>query len=194
MSNATFGKIQFSAKDLSTPTLKYDRLAVTQGGTVMMLSIIAENNFVKAVRAILNGAAGGRANITATDGKIAYPNLPGSGLRQPGTLTPTAEDGYMTYIHRLNYGLCHALYVTKQPGFMPSFNDAALWRELMDVKYTTPLLQEWLPFLKKQLLDKGLLKFAESFGCECGVLAATSDNLDEIVTRGIRDGMIAVPQ
>ena len=186
----TFGKITFSNKDLTTSPLRYDKLALSKDGSILMLSVIAEANYIKAIRSILNGGA--KAKIMATEGKVCRPDHQVPNYRNPEDCRPTDEN-YVSYVHRLDYGLCHAMFVTKMDGFMPVFTEEPLWRELQKPRFTTPILREWLPFIRESLYQRDLLRFAESFGCKPGILLANTEQLDEVVSSGVRDGAISIP-
>ena len=59
--------------------------------------------------------------------------------------------GYRVDAHRLGFGSVHALFTCRQPGFLPNDSDDALWQELKQERFTTPLLRSWLPHIRKEL-------------------------------------------
>ena len=67
-----------------------------------------------------------------------------------------------------------------------------LWQELNDVRFTTPLLREWLPYIEGQLRDHELLENAQVFNVSCGILNLNTDALDRIVSEGIKSGAIGI--
>lgn len=186
-----FGNIEISGKDIGIPPTPYDRIAV-HGQTLCLLSVVAPPMTIKAIRAILNGGA--RATISAAGGKVRQPGasewIP---YRQPGSLF-ACNEGYTGYVHRLDYGLDHAMFITRQPGFMVVSSEPALWQELNDNRFTTPILREWVPYVAGKLKEQDLLVECESFNCSCGFLACTSKELDEIVSDGIKSGEIKIPR
>ena len=124
--------------------------------------------------------------------KVNQPSRESWYEHSPGKLVPSA-DGYQTYAHKLGYGQAHALFVTKTLGFLKVVTHESLWQELNDVRFTTPLLHDWIPYLAEQLQQEGLLEEAHVYNCNCGILSATTNHLDEIVSRGLRDGSIVIP-
>jgi hypothetical protein len=185
-----FGDIEFQGKDVATPSFPFDRLAISGRGELLLVSLVAPAMNVKQIRAILNGGA--KVICNAGGVKVKQPSREDWYAHAPGRLTPSA-DGYFCYVHRLDYGLCHALYVTKMPGFMRVVTEEALWQELNDTRFTTPLLREWVPYIEVELRSAELLEEAHVFNCTCGVLSAQTKHLDEIVSEGLRSGSIDIP-
>jgi hypothetical protein len=186
----TFGDIEFSGKDVATPSFPFDRLAISGRGELLLVSLVAPAMNVKQIRAILSGGA--KVICNAGGVKVNQPSREDWYAHAPGRLTSSA-DGYFCHVHRLDYCLCHALYVTKMPGFMRVVTEEALWQELNDTRFTTPLLREWVPYIQEELRLAELLEEAHVFNCTCGVLSAQTKHLDEIVSEGLRSGAIHIP-
>jgi hypothetical protein len=186
----TFGDLEFSGRDVATPSFPFDRLAISGRGELLLVSLVAPAMNVKQIRAILNGGA--KVICNAGGVKVNQPSREDWYAHAPGRLTPSA-DGYSCHVHRLDYGLCHALYVTKMPGVMRVVTEEALWQELNDTRFTTPLLREWVPYIGEELRSAELLEEAHVFNCTCGVLSAQTKHLDEIVSEGLRSGAIRIP-
>ena len=89
--------------------------------------------------------------------------------------------GYRIDAHRLGFGSIHALFICRQQGFLPNDSDDALWQELKQERFTTPLLRGWLPYVRKELELKSLLSRCHTLDCTCCILTATSADLDSIV-------------
>jgi hypothetical protein len=192
MSHEKFGSISFSAGKESIAAVKYDRIAVDSHGKLMLVSLVADGVRIKAIRAMLSGTVG-KAHANASGGMIRRPTDPQWRYGEhPGRLEPT-EGGYNTWVHKLDYGQYHVLFITRQPGFMPVVNDEAIWRELNADRFTTPILKEWMPWIDKKLRGKGVLEDARSFNAHCGILGAVVADLDEIVSSGLKDGHISIP-
>lgn len=183
------GTIEFQGKDFATPPFPFDRLAVSGRGELLLASLVAPTQNVKQIRAILNGGA--KAVVMAGGVKVNQPSREEYYAHAPGKLTPSA-DGYQTFTHKLGYGQAHALFLTRSDGFMKVVTPDSLWQELNHVRFTTPLLKEWMTYLGKSLREEGLLEEAHVFQCSCGVLSATTRHLDDIVSRGLRDGHIGI--
>jgi hypothetical protein len=190
LSEKKFGGIEFTGKDHMVPSTPFDRLAISGRGELLLVSLVAPTQVVKQIRAILHG--GSRTKIIAGGIKVNQPSGEYYQAHQPGTLFPSS-DGYTTYIHKLDYGQAHALMITKAPGFMKIVTDETIWQELTDTRFTTPVLRDWVPYISKQMRDREILEEAHVFNCNCGFMSATTQNLDEIVTEGLRSGAIHIP-
>jgi hypothetical protein len=181
---AKLGNISFSGKDIAMSAVSFNRIAFGQN-KLYMVSLVAETQRVKAIRSILNGGA--KVIIEASGVDAKRPGHQNWGSTSIGRLYAT-EEGYNCWVNKLEYGLAHAILITRMPGFMRIVSDQTLWDELNDVRFTTPILREWLPYIEHQLRLFGILEDATAFGAVCGVLNLQTPQLDDIVTTGIRRG------
>jgi hypothetical protein len=94
--------------------------------------------------------------------------------------------------HRLGDGSIHAMFVCRQQGFLANDSDDALWQELKQERFTTPLLRGWLPYIRQELELKPLLFRCYTLDCTCCVLSVTSADLHSIVEAGIKTGTIEI--
>jgi hypothetical protein len=191
-----FGDVEFVWKDGGTPGCKFNRIAHSGRSELLMISVIAETQRVKQIRAALvpsQKKGGNGLSIIAGGVKTNVPGYEEWHERTPGRLNPSAE-GYYCYQHKLGYGLAHALFVTKTPGFMLVMSEESLWRELKSDRFTTPLLREWMPYLDTQLRENNRLEDAHCYDCHCGILSVTTAKLDEIVLDGLKTGQIWIPK
>lgn len=188
----TLGEVEFTGKDIATPGVKFDRLAISGRGELLLISLVADTQRVKQIRAILGGGA--RAVASATGVRVNRPGQEDCHAHAPGRLT-LSTDGYQGFHHKLGYGLAHALFVTRAPGFMKVVTPESLWRELHATRFTTPILREWVPYIDQQLRAEERLEDAHAFRCRCGILTATTATLDQVVAAGLarRDLIIARP-
>ena len=185
-----FGDIDFAGKDIGIPAVPFDKLAISGRGELLLLSIFTDQMRVKAIRAVLCGGA--KAVAQASGVKVGQPGDEYWRQHAPGRLTPTA-DGYQVVTHKLGYGMAHALFITRMPGFMKVITEESLWHELKDVRFTTPILREWMPYIEKTLRFEERLEDAHTFGCRCGVLSATTASLDKIVSEGLQQRELIIP-
>jgi hypothetical protein len=104
--------------------------------------------------------------------------------------------GYEVWIHRLGYDSWHLLALSREPGFMPVLSEPSFNKALRSPQYTTPFLREWLPWLADELADddNARLRLLDGFQTQAALLTATTPDLDELVSRGLREGAIHVPQ
>lgn len=184
-----WGEMEIQGKDIAIPAVKFDRLAVGGRGELLLVSIVAETQRVKQIRAILAGGA--KATIQAGGVKLRRPNDEPWRATQPGRLFPT-PDGYLCQTHKLGFGQAHAMFLTRMPGFMKVVTPESLWQELNGTRFTTPILKQWMPYLEERLRADEHLDEAHVFNCLCGVLAATTKTLDAIVSQGLADHKLVI--
>jgi hypothetical protein len=84
------------------------------------------------------------------------------------------------------------MLITRNPSFLKVNSPEYLWRELTSERYTTPLLEEWLPYLRTTIRQCGYLEDAFCVGCDCGLLRVGNTELDSIVLGGLRKGAIEI--
>jgi hypothetical protein len=184
-----WGDLEIQGKDIAIPAVKFDKLAVGGRGELLLVSLVAETQRVKQIRAILAGGA--KATIQATSVKLTRPGDEPWQAREPGRLYPT-PDGYHCQTHKLGFGLAHSMFLTRTPGFMKVVTSESLWQELNDVRFTTPLLKAWVPYIEARLRSDERLEDAHAFQCRCGILSALTRHLDEVVSQGLADRTITI--
>jgi hypothetical protein len=178
-----FGKFILSSEKLGYRVL-CDRAAVSREGTLYLLSIAAAAQKVKGIGAALNSNASVCLSIEET------PLYVGETFVRSSMQLDRAEGGYRRFLHKWNYGWVHALYVSRAVGFLPSVCEEAIWQELNTNRITTPLLRSWMPYLTDRLLETKGLEYLPGHRCQCGLLTATTEDVDRIVTEGIRSRML----
>lgn len=97
---------------------------------------------------------------------------------------------YSAAAARLAPGVIHLVALARIPGLMPSMSDDHLWAELTSPRYTTPLLRAWIPWLKRTMVQGGGIIAAEGFASTVGVLRTEPDELDALVTLGVKEGYL----
>lgn len=141
------------------------------GRPLLLASVCGPESAVKAFTAALHGTA--KVQIESrVGGKPVYAE------RWPR--------GYKVYRAALGFSTWHALAVAKMDGLILALSEETLWRELRTDRYTTPILRQWVPWLMERLLETGGLVKPEQAGCECGYLAADTEDLDKLVSEGLR--------
>ena len=165
---------------------RFDKVALHQDKLVF-ISLVAFSQDVKAIRAALAaGLASPMWLKNVTLSKDGESKVPESVWPSPG--------GYRIDAHRLGFGSIHALFTCRQQGFLPNDSDDALWQELKQERFTTPLLRGWLPYIRKELELKSLLARCHTLDCTCCILTATSADLDSIVESGLKNGLISIQE
>jgi hypothetical protein len=163
---------------------RFDKVALHED-RLAFISLVAVSQDLKALRAAF--AVGLPSPIwlkNVTLSRDGESKVPESVWPSPG--------GYRIDAHRLGFGSNHALFTCRQQGFLPNGSDDALWQELKQERFTTPLLRGWLPYVRKELELKSLLARCHTLECTCCMLTATSADLDSIVEAGLKNGLIAI--
>jgi hypothetical protein len=163
---------------------RFDKVAVHQN-RLMLISLVAYSQDVKAIR------AGLAANLNVPM-RLREITLTKAGETVAPDSVWASGHGYRVDAHRLGFGILHAIFTARQPGFLLDDGDDALWQELKQERFTTPLLRSWLPHVRKELEIRNLLQRCHAFDCHASVLTATSADLDSIVESGLKDGLITI--
>jgi hypothetical protein len=186
------GTLSVRSKDDGLIDLAYDRMAIDTTETLMLLSVVTEGMKAKALRAMLS--FGSRTSIKAAGTKLKKSSDEYG--RNAGNFNIKAgPDGYESYVHKLGFGMVHALFVSRSESFMPVADEAAVWAQVRDVRFTTPVMREWIaPYVLPELERRALLKRCLCHRAECAVLLATDKQLDDVIEKGISEGHISIPE
>jgi hypothetical protein len=180
-----FARIRFAAEGFSRITLRAARLAsleIDGEDRLLLLSAVGAETAVKAVRGLLLAN-----NVQPTAGWYRVGDERHRRLHKD-------EAGYRAAISRLAAGVFHLMVTTKRPGFLARLDEASLWAELISDRYTTPLLRPWVPWLRQRLEEEDLLQQADGHASEAGLLSATTEDLDELVSEGVRRGVLKLEE
>ena len=151
----------------------------TAAGTIATLSTVASQTAIKALHACLSKAA--KTTFSAKcDGF------------DPDWELMAASTGYRFQAVKLGYSTWHSLAMARTPGLICKLNETSLWTELQRDTITTPLLPNWLPWLRKELEREGHLTPLHAFRCDGAVLDLNTESLDKIVSRGLRRGRLTI--
>jgi hypothetical protein len=154
-------------------------MVALEGQSLHILSVMGAESAAKAIAAILHSEGKARFRIDA-DGINAYQEF------------DKDKEGYSLYRHRASLNSWHFLCISKRKGLLTSLDEASVWRELRSERFTTPLLRGWAPYIVDELKDRDLLRRLDGFGCDAGLLTAENDDLDEIVTDGLKFQKIVI--
>ncbi|MGA2253033.1 MAG: hypothetical protein ABSG53_00090 [Thermoguttaceae bacterium] len=97
---------------------------------------------------------------------------------------------YAAAVAKLATGTVHLVALAKIPGLMPNLSDDHLWAELSGPRYSTPLLRPWTGWLKRAMVESGGIIMTEGYAANAGVLATKQEELDELVSSGVRAGYL----
>jgi hypothetical protein len=157
-----------------------DALACDPEQHITILSVAGPETAVKSLAATLYSDARVKfeTDVPPTFGRYSAPT------RHP--------DGYKIHRHRMDFNTWHILAVAKVEGLLPVLSEESLWQELRSDRYTTPLLRSWVPWLMEQLLESRALVQLEQVGCNAGLLRASDDVLDKLVSQGLQQGTLRI--
>jgi hypothetical protein len=180
------GRASIAGSDDCGYSVVVDRLAVDKDGRIYLMSCIGSSSTIKGVHAWLSTNARGFINIW----DVEFSN--GRSPIAPSYLVKV-EGGYYRYPWKLGFDQWHAVFVSKADGFLTNISDQSLWHELKSSRFTTPVLREWVPYLRSVFEEQKLLLPAYCFQCQCGGLNLDTKRLDQIVKEGLSRGLIEVP-
>ena len=121
-------------------------------------------------------------------------NLPGESVYQFGR----DPAGYAVYRHKIGGNFWHMLAVSRCPTLLADMSEASVWARLRSDDYTTPMLRGWMPWLMADLLKRpvseedssAVLRRANCFQCNAGLLEAEVEHVDAAVQHGVRTGQL----
>jgi hypothetical protein len=147
---------------------------------LLMLSATGPDTAVKSVRATLYQPD--------VDAEFVLETEPARRLHKARLTCDGKPVTYTAGVSKLAAGVIHLVALAKIPGLMPNVSDDHLWAELSGPRYTTPLLRGWIPWLKSVLAQGGGIVVGEGLASAVGVLRVEPDELDALVTLGVKDG------
>jgi hypothetical protein len=173
-----------------------DRIALSEHGRIDMVSVIGASTAIKGLRGALNTAGNSGLSIHLDSAHLARPAA-GPGREEQKYFNRADylrrnEHRYRSFTHRLGYDWVHALFLAKDPDFLPSVDEDAIWRALKSSRFTTPVLRGWMPWLVGRLRREGRLAYLYGQDCRCGRLDLTTPQLDAIVADGLRAGRLRI--
>jgi len=168
--------VRYLTKDTHA-RIECDRLAYHSDGRVMILSGYGPQQTLRGLGADLTSDA--KIRLECCDDNDCATAICKDGC------------GYRTYKHLLCPGLWQFLWVSKDPRLLVAGKDA-LAQALMTDPFTTPLLPEWVPQIRTKMEERSLL--AALCGDRDGPAypTASTEDLDEIVSDGIRNGKLCI--
>ena len=159
---------------------KFDRLAISGRGELLLVSLVAPTQNIKQIRAILDGGA--KAVCMAGGVKVNQPSREPWYEHSPGRLFPT-PDGYQCYAQaRLRPGPRPVPH--RMPGFMKVVTPESLWQELNDVAVHHADSQDWIPYIEEQLRRGRPARRRPRLQLPLRRAVRQTKHLDEIVSRG----------
>jgi len=149
---------------------------------LLLLSVAGAETSVKALTAGLraSGQDQRRIEYSAQVGSMNGARL----ARSPG--------GYHIYRTKLDYGLWHVLCLARRDDFLPVLSEETVWHMLQMDLFTTPLIREWMPWLFREMKQRGAIVELTQDGCRAGLLLANNELIDGLVTEGIQKGQLRI--
>lgn len=172
------------AKGYGGRTRMYRRCGMECPG-LLMLSVTGPDTAVKSVRATLYQPDVDAEFLLETDDAIQQ-------MVKARILFDGKPVVYGAAMAKLATGVIHMVALAKIPGLMPNMSDDHLWGELTGPQYTTPLLRLWIPWLKEAMATDERIVAGDGFASSVGVLKIEPDELDALVSLGIKDGHLHI--
>lgn len=190
----TLGTIAIKNDTDGVSGVPFDRIALEPSNNLrlLLLSIVADGMRVKAVRALLHTNTRQTSIDINCDEKFTRTGFD-HGASVNGYGIQIASEGYETTILRMPFGECHAIFRAREPDFMAVLDDEALWNLFREDRHTTPILREWVPWIREELARRQLLIHCWCHRATSAILSATVDQLDDVVSKGVREGHIRIP-
>jgi hypothetical protein len=182
------------------------------GSEMLFASVVASEADFKVMRAACNSGGSIPHQWVGVGLKVFEPSKANDQWKYPSDpgYMHSSPQGYEIYRHPLGFGSRHYLFVSRNPSFLLVASDEALYRELKSERFTTPLIREWIPYIRKQLATKHMIDECRCYPWEpcpeeaCPIpgysaplssvyLCATTKNIDEIVVEGLKNGDIEIP-
>lgn len=156
---------------------------------IVLVSVAGPQTAVKSLMAALNQNI--KLEVTVWGGDASD----GSPLPRYSRFTRMGSQGtYQIATHRLGFNSVHATAVLKHDALLPALTPEAVWNALSSRQFTTPVLREWVPWLMQQMKSEGNLVELPAFQCRPGLLRLDDAGLDELVTRGLKQGDLTIPR
>jgi len=179
--NPQIAKLHLSGKETSL-TLKCNQIAydVTASSTPLLLASVAgPSSSIKALRVSLTSKTKVEMVFSHPERNV-YPRL------------SRHDSGYEIYLTKLPFNTWHMLAIAKRDGLLTGMTDDHLWSALRKDSVTTPMLREWLPYIREELDLANYLSPLQCFGCEAAVIDCSVEQIDQIIARGVQSGNIRI--
>ena len=163
--------------DDSQLTLQCDRAVWTgpvQSQTLVMASFVGSSSSVKAMNALIQS------------GKVR-------GLAVDRMGMSMLETGYTIAKTKMGrFDAVHSVAVAKYPGLF--FGDLASGVRdfILSDAIDTPVLDAWMPYILQELQAKKLIHEPKCYGISAWICRFESNTIDEIVSTGLRNGIIKI--
>ena len=160
--------------------------------TIVLVSVAGPQTAVKSFAAALNENCKLKVNV---DG---FEVVGSDGSTEPVARwrdfeRANGQGKYKCTMHRLGYNYIHCTARLKDQRLTPALTEEVLWSQLRSIRFTTPLLKAWVPWLMQVLLTAGHLEKLPAFQCQPGLLTLDDAALDGLVSQGITGGHLKIP-
>lgn len=103
------------------------------------------------------------------------------------------EERFKTHVVRLpQYSTLQITLVARRPDVVLGDWKLVLWERLSAIDITTPLLEEWTPYIGETLIRRGRLCFPNGFGYSVFMAKFDSKLVDDIVSDGLKKRRIFI--
>lgn len=178
----TYGRVNIEAKGLQVTLVcnafAYDPLGETN--EIQMLSVAGANAQIKAVAACLHRKAA--FSMISETCKGFGPHIK---IRE-------ASHSFDVNVSVLNaeFNIAQLLAVVRRPGILPDTSANSTWQALSKLEFTTPRLDSWKSWIVEEMRKRNKIRLLRNFNASVGLLEAKNDDLDEIVSDGVKTGAL----
>lgn len=174
------GKLTVMAKDAHR-TLPLHAVALGAHNQLYLISVTGAGNTIQALAAALVKTTRVRFDGQDDEGKRIF--------------NPERIDGkYRCAKARLGFNTWHMVAMVDSPLLIPRLSDEALWQRLASEQFTTPVVRQWVPWLRRRMVEEELLTTLAGFGCQCALLDLDTEQLDQLVSDGLATGKLEIPE
>lgn len=149
---------------------------------ILLLSVVGSETSVKALTAGLRSSNRDQKRLLYS---VQLGNVNQADLSR-------CPDGYRIYRTKIDYGLWHVLCLAKRDSFLPIITDETVWQRLQSSQFTTPLLREWVPWLRNEMKRRKVIVELTQHGCQAGLMLANDEALDALVSSGIKKKQLTI--
>jgi hypothetical protein len=107
----------------------------------------------------------------------------------------STEAKYRVAKERLpSFNAYHVVAMLDVPGIVIGDAVQGIADMLFSEHITTPMLQEWIPFVSKRLVERNLVRQLRAYGTDAYALTFRSEDVDTIVADGLKRGKLLIPR
>lgn len=187
MSDDVLGSVSFLKKGVNEISLKCNLVAYVRWDEhLKAIGVAGPVQSVKAAIAMLHDANACGVRLRSIPGHRASTDLAKPrGTKWAVRTAPIGPPGMR---------LLHAVAWEKSDdSLLLDDSEDSLWGILRSDRFTTPVLREWVPWIRQRLVDRNGLNPLACWNCQVARLVIPDNAMDRIVSAGVADGQLKIP-